>query len=429
MANVDTTLNLMFKTADLTLNMTNSALNLVNFIVKPINKNPENEAWVKAIENDAVDVITCRTSQEKKDLIKDLEVSGVTYKDYGNMVFVLQEDANKVDQVLDNMPVSKETAEKSMASDVKRGFVELNVDSTDALNFIKRFNENNVKYSISSCGFNDKYRFVIPDTEYDKVCKIKLDVAFDNQGEYKGILERELQKEAKYKNDMLFKIGCQSEEIKNVIIADNDGSVIMCNNKYVSLSQNGIEISGTLKTKDLSDIQKKFFDMKQPTLITKEEYEQFNKTPNKEEFLFDKRVEQGVCRLSDDEKAIVLQHEKDRILFAQKLMQDHPAEIYADMDDYNNYQPLVLFKKAEKDNFEINHDIQVSTLENPDFLNDAFMEYIGFEIEEPEVDYEVLAGLEDRVFNESEARDESIQRLLDEANINMEELEEDVIAE
>ncbi len=58
------------------------------------------------------------------------------------------------------------------------------------------------------------------------------------------------------------------------------------------------------------------------------------------------------------------------------------------MNDYNNGQSLILFKEAERQNYELNHDMNEISNIDANILNDAFMEYRGYDIERPEVNCE-----------------------------------------
>ena len=58
-----------------------------------------------------------------------------------------------------------------------------------------------------------------------------------------------------------------------------------------------------------------------------------------------------------------------------------------------------MFIETEKQNYEMNHDL--ASLGNIDatILNVALMEYKGYDIDAPEIDYDELAEVEDDIFH------------------------------
>ena len=68
MSQVDTIINLFFKTANMVIDTQKFALSTCNMLVKPMDRNPVNAMWKNAIAEDRVDVITYQNSQDAQDI-------------------------------------------------------------------------------------------------------------------------------------------------------------------------------------------------------------------------------------------------------------------------------------------------------------------------------------------------------------------------
>ena len=91
------------------------------------------------------------------------------------------------------------------------------------------------------------------------------------------------------------------------------------------------------------------------------------------------------------------------------MSQSHPEEIVTNMDEYNSEQPLILYKEAEKENYEMNHDIEESQFVDGTILNDAVMDYRGYEVEDSETDYDAIAEAGEEIFNNEEMSKEDME--------------------
>ena len=155
------------------------------------------------------------------------------------------------------------------------------------------------------------------------------------------------------------------------------------------------------KIDDLTNIAEKYIDMDMPTKLSEADYKIFKElesNQDRRDFIVEKRREQGIGNLTHDELEEVMKQEKSRMLIEQKLRVEHPSEIVSDANDYNNEQSLVLFTESEKQNYEMNHDLASIGNIDATILNDALMEYRGYDIEESDIDYEELANTEEEIF-------------------------------
>ena len=66
MSEIDTAMNLMFKSLQMTNEGIGTALNIANLFIKPIDPSPENKMWNEAIEKGEVNVIQCHGEEKKK---------------------------------------------------------------------------------------------------------------------------------------------------------------------------------------------------------------------------------------------------------------------------------------------------------------------------------------------------------------------------
>ena len=162
------------------------------------------------------------------------------------------------------------------------------------------------------------------------------------------------------------------------------------------------------KKDDLTNIAEKYIDMDMPTKLSEEDYKIFKElesNQDRKDFIVEKRREQGIGKLTRDELDEVMKQEKSRMLIEQKLRVEHPSEIVSDANDYNNEQSLALFTESEKQNYEMNHDLASIGNIDATILNDALMDYRGYDIEESDVDYEDLANAETDIFYADERPD------------------------
>lgn len=424
MSEIDTTLNIMFKSANLMVETVNTALNVLMAIMPKTDVNPEQTAWNKAIKDGNIDVLTCKNENDKEQLLAKLEENSILFKCYGDMIFTFNNDRDKVNELCQSFS-DERTINEVIESNNNKGFIELNIESeTDVENFMNRLDFNNINYTvIHSLGDEDKHKIIMSDSDYDVLNRIKIDVAIDKvDKEYNNIITRENIKSNEYKLIMLNKIGLINKD-SDFIIADSDGTTIHGNSKFMTINKDGITQSRILnsRTNEYEKVMKSFCEMKCPTLLSKEEYNNFIKAENKQDFLIDCRREQGIGVLLKEEIEIVLKHEKEREMITQKLIQSHPEENVVDLNDYNCQQSFICFKESEIDNYEFNHDKSESIYDDANFLNDAYMEYVGYDIIESTTDYKGLSEIEERIFN-SEERDKKLEEL----GINIGEIDTEI---
>lgn len=406
MSEVDTAMNLMFKAANMILDYNKFSLNICNMLVKPLDRNPVNTMWKNAVEQDKVDVITYRDSKDAQEIKEQLRKNNVPYKEYKDMIFTLTQDRDRIKTLF---PDNEIPIEEAIKENSELSTIEISVDESEALMFMNKLKQNDVIFAVTQDGYSDNYKIVVADKDKDILNRIRLDIAVDKQGEYGNIIKRETKKDAEYKIDMLNAVGSSNKENCDVIIADSDGTVIQGNEKFVVVEKNGKDET-FYKSKDLGDVETTFNEMKIPTKLTKEEYEQFKNAENKQDFLIDKRREQGIGNLTEKEKETVIKQDiKNRELYEQKMSQSHPEEIVADMDEYNSEQPLILYKESERENYEMDHDIEESQFIDGTILNDAVMDYRGYEVEDSETDYDAIAEAEEEIFNGREMSKEDME--------------------
>lgn len=424
MAEIDTTLNVLFKSANIVTETINTALNLLEAVLPKEDLNPENTAWRKAIDDGNIDVITCTNEDNRKILLSDLQDRDILYQCFGNMVFTFGSDRETVNEICQQFSEEK-TVNEIISGNNQKGFIELNVESeTDMNNFMDRLDKNNVDYTvIHSLKDGDSHKIIISDSDYDILNRIKIDVAIDKvDAEYNKIITKETQILDKYNLDLMKQIGLKDKE-SGFIIADVNGNVIQGNQKFMTINNENENPTRVLNSRinEYEKVMKAFCKMNQPTMLTKEQYELYQNSENKEDFLINVRREQGIGNLTKEELDTVMRHEKERELITQKLIQSHPEENIADLNDYNCEQSFLFFKKAEMENYEFNHDKSESGYQDAVFLDDAYMEYVGFDIVESETDYKGLSEIEERIFNEKE-RDKKLEELgIDIEEINVEE--------
>ena len=416
MSEIDTAMNLMFKSLGMGNELISTGLNIVNLFIKPIDQSPENKMWNMAIEKGQVNVIPCH-GDDMKALIKELEQSHIPYKAYHNMVIVLKEDYQQIQNVIDTenwTQTGMAPVEERMKDKSEKGMYEVVVGSAEEAMLVQaRLDNNDVTHAITQEGFGSRYKFVVSDVDRENLNRAIFDMSIDLRGEYGEILKKELGRDERYKLNTLEEIGDTTKNKEPLYVVDVHGASITSDARSaVFKGSDGETVSGKKgrinKQDDLASIAEKFLDMKMPTKLTKEKYGVYKTLKSDEErqsFLVEKRREQGIGTLSKEELEIVIKHEEQRSLIEAKLRQEHPSEIVADANDYNNEQPLALFTEAEKQNYEMNHDL--ASLGNIDatILNDALMEYKGYDIDETEIDYDELAEIEDDIFHAQDRPD------------------------
>lgn len=410
MSEIDTAMNLMFKSLGMGNELISTGLNIVNLFIKPIDQSPENKMWNTAIERGQVNVIPCH-GDDMKALIDELEKKHIPYKAYHNMVMVLKADYQQVQDVInlgDWTQTGMAPVEERMKDKSEKGMYEVIVGSPEEAVLVQaRLDNNNVTHAITQEGFGSQYKIVVADVDKENLNRAIFDMSIDLQGEYGEILKKELGRDELYKLNVLENIGDTTKNKEPLYVVDVHGASITSDaSSAVFKGPNGETVSEKKgranKKDDLAPIAGKFLDMKMPTKLTKEEYGVFstlNSDKERQDFIIEKRREQGIGTLSKEELDIVIKHEKQRSLIEAKLRQEHPSEIVADANDYNNEQPLALFVEAEKQNYEMSHDL--ASLGNIDatILNVALMEYKGYDIDAPEIDYDELAEVEDDIFH------------------------------
>jgi len=411
MSEIDTAMNLMFKSLQMVNEGIGTALNIANLFIKPIDPSPENKMWNEAIEKGEVNVIQSH-GDEKKELIARLEKANVPYREYQNMLFVLKEDYLKIQGVIDSQmarPIETEMKEIGNGE-----FSELVVGTPEEALLVKsRLDGNNTVYAITQEGFGSQYKFVVSSQDRDNLDRAAFNAAIDNQGEYGKIIRRELSNDERYRREVLETIGDTTPSSDRNYIVDMNGNSIISDSRSVTYEGHDNEIlterKGRISKKDdLTNIAEKYIDMDMPTKLSEEDYKIFKElesNQDRKDFIVEKRREQGIGKLTRDELEEVMKQEKSRMLIEQKLRVEHPSEIVSDANDYNNEQSLALFTESEKQNYEMNHDLASIGNIDATILNDALMDYRGYDIEESDVDYEDLANAEDDIFYADERPD------------------------
>lgn len=411
MSEIDTAMNLMFKSLQMVNEGIGTALNIANLFIKPIDPSPENKMWNEAIEKGEVNVIQCH-GDEKKELIARLEEANVPYREYQNMLFVLKEDYLKIQGVIDSQmarPIETEMKEIGNGE-----FSELVVGTPEEALLVKsRLDGNNTVYAITQEGFGSQYKFVVSSQDRDNLDRAAFNAAIDNQGEYGKIIRRELSNDERYRREILETIGDTTPSSDRNYIVDMNGNSIISDRRSVTYEGHDNEIlterKGRISKKDdLTNIAEKYIDMDMPTKLSEEDYKIFKElesNQDRKDFIVEKRREQGIGKLTRDELEEVMKQEKSRMLIEQKLRVEHPSEIVSDANDYNNEQSLALFTESEKQNYEMNHDLASIGNIDATILNDALMDYRGYDIEESDVDYEDLANAETDIFYADERPD------------------------
>ena len=411
MSEIDTAMNLMFKSLQMVNEGIGTALNIANLFIKPIDPSPENKMWNEAIEKGEVNVIQCH-GDEKKELIARLEKANVPYREYQNMLFVLKEDYLKIQGVIDSQmarPIETEMKEIGNGE-----FSELVVGTPEEALLVKsRLDGNNTVYAITQEGFGSQYKFVVSSQDRDNLDRAAFNAAIDNQGEYGKIIRRELSNDERYRREVLETIGDTTPSSDRNYIVDMNGNSIISDSRSVTYEGHDNEIlterKGRISKKDdLTNIAEKYIDMDMPTKLSEEDYKIFKElesNQDRKDFIVEKRREQGIGKLTRDELEEVMKQEKSRMLIEQKLRVEHPSEIVSDANDYYNEQSLALFTESEKQNYEMNHDLASIGNIDATILNDALMDYRGYDIEESDVDYEDLANAEDDIFYADERPD------------------------
>lgn len=411
MSEIDTAMNLMFKSLQMVNEGIGTALNIANLFIKPIDPSPENKMWNEAIEKGEVNVIQCH-GEEKKKLIEELEKANIPYREYQNMLFVLKGDYLKIQGVIDSQmarPIETEMKENGNGE-----FSELIVGTPEEALLIKsRLDGNNTVYAITQEGFGSQYKFVVSSQDRDNLDRAAFNAAIDNQGEYGKIIRRELSNDERYRKEILETIGDTTPSSDRNYIVDVNGNSIISDGRSVTYEGYDNEIlterKGRISKKDdLTNIAEKYIDMDMPTKLSEEDYKIFKElesNQDRKDFIVEKRREQGIGNLTHDELEAVMKQEKSRMLIEQKLRVEHPSEIVADANDYNNEQSLALFTELEKQNYEMNHDLASIGNIDATILNVALMEYRGYDIEESDIDYEELANAEDDIFYADERPD------------------------
>ena len=411
MSEIDTAMNLMFKSLQMVNEGIGTALNIANLFIKPIDPSPENKMWNEAIEKGEVNVIQCH-GDEKKELIAGLEKANVPYREYQNMVYVLKGDYQKTENVIDSQMFRSIETEMKDIGDGK--FSELIVGTQEEAMLIKtRLDRNNTVYAINQEGFGSQYKFVVSSQDRDNLDRAAFNAAIDNQGKYGEIIRRELGNDERYRREILEVIGDTTSGSGRNYIVDVNGNSITSDSRSVTYEGYDNEIlterKGRISKKDdLTNIAEKYIDMDMPTKLSEEDYKIFKELGSNQErrdFIVEKRREQGIGNLTHDELETVMKQEKSRMLIEQKLRVEHPSEIVSDANDYNNEQSLALFTESEKQNYEMNHDLASIGNIDATILNDALMDYRGYDIEESDVDYEDLANAEDDIFYADERPD------------------------
>ena len=177
MSEIDTAMNLMFKSLQMTNEGIGTALNIANLFIKPIDPSPENKMWNEAIEKGEVNVIQCH-GEEKKKLIEELEKANIPYREYQNMLFVLKEDYLKIQGVIDSQtarPIETEMKEIGNGE-----FSELVVGTPEEALLVKsRLDGNNTVYAITQEGFGTQYKFVVSSQDRDNLDRAAFNAAID----------------------------------------------------------------------------------------------------------------------------------------------------------------------------------------------------------------------------------------------------------
>ena len=301
MSETDTVMNLMFKSANMILDNTNFAIGICDMIVKPLEKDPVNVAWKQAIDEGKVNVISVSDiKDEKKELLCKLDRENIPYKEYNNMIFTLNDDKDHVEDILNDFD-SYAVTESAMQEHFGNGFVEVVVDTeTDALLCKSHLDANDMDYLVNKRGANEQYVFTVNRSDQAQLKRVMLDVAIDKQSECKDIYNRELTADSQYRMNMLERLGSQNSENCDITIVDIDGTALIGDKKFISLQKEGQEISFINKKKDIRDMNQVFIKMKYPVALSRSEYREFLNADNREDFLIDKRREQGISAITPD---------------------------------------------------------------------------------------------------------------------------------
>lgn len=379
-------INMMFKTADLVLNVPKTMTDVLkavsddrvtpNSIMKAMNTTLN-----QAIDKGEADVLFVNPDSNKlkeiqsKLLKNDVYCQTGIYKGQG-IIVTFTNQREMAQHVLNkhfaetNFKLVSAGALNSAANGNVASFI---VNSEEkAMMIQKRCEQNGIHTNI----VHEDKAFIVRYAEDDKdiMDQIKQDVAIDFSGESGKLLARQLEWE---KNNACAVINAtiNDDYEKGSFIADKTGSYIKINRYDVEVFHKGEPgISIRKSDKEFADkVNSEICKMNGPIHLSEEQFQRIKDSTGREreDQLLDIEREQGRPMLSQQDYFLLAKKEQDRELINQKLNQDHPNEVRRDLNDYNANQPIICFKEAERENYEVTHDISEIEQDDAIILDDA----------------------------------------------------------
>lgn len=227
---------------------------------------------------------------------------------------------------------------------------------------------------------NNKYNVLFAERDADKMSAILNTVAIDMAGEHGKLVTRQLQWESAYRTGVLNNIlngkysdGSQIEP--GAALVDRNGNEIEVKKNALIIRESGREESiAKSREKNIErEVKATYCDMDRPVLLTRDQFNEFKKTPKekRDDFLIDVERKSGRPVLSTAEMQIIADTEAKRASIQRKLSQSFYGSSSETQNPYNTEQSFWGFKEAERENYQDMHDRSEAKYADGEFLNEA----------------------------------------------------------
>ena len=249
------------------------------------------------------------------------------------------------------------------------------------------------------------YKVRFRESDQNIMTAIKRNIAIDINDPAKELRKTQIDYEMKASLDNINKT--LNLENKNMVIVGRNGTDLKIGENGVTIIKDGQAETVFKGSSDMSidkfksKVLGEMSRMGVTVAMTKEQYEQYQKSENKKDFLIDTERKAGRPVLSHEEIEIYKKAEQQRSIVESKLSQSHPAETRVDLNDYNNFESLCVFKTDEKIDFEAVHDASESQFSDANFYDDARAFDEGIMAEDLDVGIEADEIYEEMIGNDT----------------------------
>ena len=417
---------MFIQSANLGLETVNSVAKIIEDAVRINKSDPVNKALAKILKDNKGMLFTCENEENARNLSAVLKKNGIINKNctlYDKVkngenphyyVVFSSEDKEKAEQIARRYYLSQEKGITSPANlnEYANGKTEKveGLTEVQTILLISKCEEKGIPVTVNN-PVADKYSVKYAEQDASKIERALLDTSIQSSGTTGKHLKKQINWINENKSNLSVKASSFAKEAKRgerlYIIDDGTDKTIEINRKTISI--NGRSYANNGEHND--EIKKNIAGMKNPCVMSKEEYEK-NKTLTREE------KHENILKIQREngrpapsaESLLVMKKEKEaRNKVEEKLRMNHSEEVIEDFNPYNNEEAYMGLYEKEKKNRNYDHDQREVEFDDAALADEAQAAYTG--LKSRDSSDERYEPFEEAVFNTGEReRENEVER-------------------